>query len=553
MRKTTRTLLLLCGVILPVLSFGQIDSMLRWEGGLILGGNNYMGDVVESNGFLLMQTELAGGVFIRHRITPNLGIRLQVIQGRAAGDDRNNDDPGRKQRGYSFSTPLTEVSLLLEWDILGRQRIVNGNPLRRWSPFLYAGIGRTAINPKPDFGNPTNPDLLNKIQIDLRRDLSSLIAVPLGAGVHYDLSRQWSLSAEAGIRPIFSDYLDGISLAANPAKDDYYLFGGLALGYRFLPADRDGDGIPDSQDLCPELPGPTALNGCPDTDGDGLIDPEDDCPLLPGLAERNGCPDRDNDGLVDPQDKCPDQAGPSENEGCPWPDRDKDGIIDREDDCPDEPGSVQRKGCPEPDADQDGIPDGQDVCPNTPGIARFNGCPDTDGDGLSDLADACPNDAGPISLRGCPDTDGDGLIDREDRCPTEAGPASNRGCPEVTETVREKLRFITQNVFFATNSDQLQEESLPVLDQVVQIMQEYPSYHLQVNGHTDNIGDREANLELSRRRAAACVNYLQRKGINQERLHSAGFGSQQPIATNDTPAGRRVNRRVEFNLFLPEN
>ena len=112
--------------------------------------------------------------------------------------------------------------------------------------------------------------------------------------------------------------------------------------------------------------------------------------------------DRDGDGVVDSLDRCPDVAGLAALQGCP--DRDGDGIADIDDKCPDVPGLAKYQGCPIPDTDGDGINDEIDKCPNVPGVARYQGCPipDTDGDGVNDEEDKCPNEAGPASNFGCP-------------------------------------------------------------------------------------------------------------------------------------------------------
>lgn len=85
--------------------------------------------------------------------------------------------------------------------------------------------------------------------------------------------------------------------------------------------------------------------------------------------------DRDGDGVLDTEDHCPDVAGPAENNGCPWPDTDGDGVIDRDDKCPNEYGAVENNGCPWPDTDGDGIVDKDDKCPNLPGLKEYDGCP----------------------------------------------------------------------------------------------------------------------------------------------------------------------------------
>jgi hypothetical protein len=91
--------------------------------------------------------------------------------------------------------------------------------------------------------------------------------------------------------------------------------------------DRDGDGVPDGIDECPDVPGPEELNGCPDTDSDGMRDIDDCCPEHPGLPELSGCPDGDGDGFPElnaggcallPLDQCPSRCGRDPNNpGCP--------------------------------------------------------------------------------------------------------------------------------------------------------------------------------------------------------------------------------------------
>jgi OmpA-OmpF porin, OOP family len=112
--------------------------------------------------------------------------------------------------------------------------------------------------------------------------------------------------------------------------------------------DRDGDGIVDSLDACPDQTGLTALHGCPDRDGDGIADKDDKCPDVAGLAKYQGCPipDTDKDGINDEEDKCPDVPGVARYQGCPVPDTDKDGVNDEEDKCPNEAGPASNFGCP---------------------------------------------------------------------------------------------------------------------------------------------------------------------------------------------------------------
>ncbi|HVM86749.1 MAG TPA: OmpA family protein, partial [Puia sp.] len=112
--------------------------------------------------------------------------------------------------------------------------------------------------------------------------------------------------------------------------------------------DHDGDGVPDSLDACPDIPGAKQYNGCPDSDGDGIADNKDKCPNTPGFAKYEGCPvpDTDNDGVDDEHDSCRNVAGVPKYNGCPIPDSDGDSVPDDVDLCPHTPGSKDNHGCP---------------------------------------------------------------------------------------------------------------------------------------------------------------------------------------------------------------
>lgn len=261
-----------------------------------------------------------------------------------------------------------------------------------------------------------------------------------------------------------------------------------------------------------------------DRDGDGIPDKEDGCPDQPGTAATNGCPDRDGDGIADNMDKCPDVAGLARYNGCPIPDTDNDGINDEEDKCPDKPGVAKYQGCPIPDTDGDGLNDEVDACPDKPGTVEFNGCP-------------------------IPDSDGDGVNDKEDKCPTEPGPKENNGCPvPVKQEIVEKVNYVAKNVLFKTGSDKLTNDSYKVLDELVDVMKKNPGLRLTIDGHTDNTGTPQINLVLSQKRADAVKNYLVQKGIDTARIKAVGHGQEQPVADNNTAEGRARNRRVEMKV-----
>lgn len=112
--------------------------------------------------------------------------------------------------------------------------------------------------------------------------------------------------------------------------------------------------------------------------------------------------------------------------------------------------------------------------------------------------------------------------------------------------------FITlERIQFESGSDILTPEGRQELDELARIMKGRPKLHLDIIGHTDGIGNADANLALSKRRANAVAKYLREKGIPGKRLKPEGAGEGYPTHTNSTPEGRKKNRRVEFRLIKP--
>lgn len=214
------------------------------------------------------------------------------------------------------------------------------------------------------------------------------------------------------------------------------------------------------------------------------------------LGGRAKATDRDGDGFADDQDKCPEQAGVAPD-GCPDLDPDRDGVPLPEDKCPEQAG-VAPDGCPDLDADKDGIPLPQDKCPEEP--ETVNNYQDEDG---------------------CPDT--------------------------VPEKVK-KFTGAVEGIQFATGKATITPRSFATLDQAVAVLKEYGELRVLITGHTDNVGDHDANVKLSEARASAVRDYFIKKGIAAERIDVKGMGPDQPVAGNDTPAGQAKNRRIEFKM-----
>ena len=325
------------------------------------------------------------------------------------------------------------------------------------------------------------------------------------------------------------------------AKNSFFTFGGGAsvipnqtqgalwrgfLGFVFEPAigDRDGDGIKDDVDKCPDEPEDfddfEDSDGCPDPDNDrdGIPDELDKCPNEPetknGFEDEDGCPDtveldRDGDGIPDSKDLCPDDPedkdGFEDEDGCPDPDNDKDGILDIDDQCPNDPedkdGFEDTDGCPDPDNDKDRILDVNDKCPNDPEI--YNGYEDEDG---------CP-DKGKVIIR--------------------------RGNIEILD-----------KIYFQLDKAIILPESYPLLDAIQKTFTGNPQILLvEIQGHADERGDAAHNATLTEDRSQAVRQYLIDHGVEKERLQAHGYGKTKPLCNDHNEECWSKNRRVEFVIL----
>ena len=123
---------------------------------------------------------------------------------------------------------------------------------------------------------------------------------------------------------------------------------------------------------------------------------------------------------------------------------------------------------------------------------------------------------------------------------------------EITEVAPELKvgeSITLKNVFFQTGKYTLLDISIVELDKVVEMMQSHPTLHIELGGHTDNVGSEASNQKLSEQRAKAVYDYLVSHGVSADRLSYKGYGQSQPVADNSTPEGRRQNRRTVFTII----
>ncbi|MBN2227427.1 MAG: OmpA family protein [candidate division Zixibacteria bacterium] len=368
------------------------------------------------------------------------------------------------------------------------------------------------------------------------------LAAKIGGGLNFWISERFTfdvqgvfsyavLNINSDVQNDFYGPGDWTEMKQRPFRAYFEPSVGLTFHFGGAP-DTDKDGVKDELDQCPGTPAKALvdLNGCPlDSDGDGVFDGIDTCANTPegALVDMMGCPlDTDGDGVWDGIDRC--EKTPAgvkvDIHGCPL-DGDSDGVpdyLDRQLDTP--KGAVVDKDGVAVDSDSDGVPDGLDQCPDTQAAI-------------------------PVDVRGCPiDGDQDGVADSVDQClGTGAGVTVDEyGCPfvaRITQTIT-----LSDNVKYSSGSFELTAEAKAVLDTIALSMLGYPDTKIRISGFADASGAEDYNLELSQKRADAVRDYLAEQGVPMERMESIGYGEdpQYFIADNDTPQGRRKNRRVEI-------
>ena len=295
----------------------------------------------------------------------------------------------------------------------------------------------------------------------------------------------------------------------------------ITLGLKFggKCADKDGDGVCDKDDKCPDEPGDAEHNGCPP--------PPKAFSTITKIKRDTFFPDRDGDGIRDDIDKCPDIPGSARNEGCPLSDRDKDGILDEYDRCPDVWGPISNGGCPlENDRDKDGVPDNEDACPDVPGPKSNNGCP----------------------LNG--DRDGDGVPDAIDKCPNTYGPKENDGCPIPKIEDKQVLSLAIRNLYFDTDKYAVRPAAFRNLNDLAELLRRRKDWKVGIVGHADVRGNQEHNLQLSKHRAEAVKNYLISRGVDPNLILLEFYGATMPAMAEQNQTAYQMNRRVEMQFLF---
>lgn len=212
----------------------SIQAQGHLEAGGYLGISGYLGDLNKSD-WISKEPKPSFGLLARYNLSDYIALRLSFLHGQLAG--RDSHYPDRAFRNFSTTSPINEFALQAEWHLwpLLQPRLPRlFEPT--FSPFLFVGVGVAITHPQPDLDNMIIPkaEFIQGAAIDKQATYSPFHSViPFGMGIKYRLHPQWTLTLEAAFRLTFSDYLDGISHAANPQKTDRYQFWGITIAHRF--------------------------------------------------------------------------------------------------------------------------------------------------------------------------------------------------------------------------------------------------------------------------------------------------------------------------------
>lgn len=211
----------------------------RLEAGISAGAFIYTGDLTPEplGSYATIKPQV--GFYAAYILNRSFSARVNFSFGSLKGDDAKYASPEyRRERNFTFTTPVTEFSAMMVWDILRK----NGVEERRgFAPYIFVGAGISLFNIQRDYSRYNasyfNIETANAglAEDEAHRLPASLPVIPVGAGLKYFITPKLAVHAETNYRLMYSDYLDGFSHAVNPAKkDNYYSFSlGIDLALRY--------------------------------------------------------------------------------------------------------------------------------------------------------------------------------------------------------------------------------------------------------------------------------------------------------------------------------
>lgn len=444
----------------------------------------------------------------------------------------------------SFESSITPIDV--------RLRIVPTNK-PNWNPYFYLGIGLMyyEVSKSPDIPSPVKPKLKGWTGI-----------YPFGVGAEFILSEKFVYDISLGGALSSSLDLDGYWGENNFLWDGYFNISiGVSWRGETCSSDRDSDGLSkcEEQELGTDIKNPDSdydkiLDGDevknfktnplnPDTDGDGLNDYDEIY-----IHKTNPLTiDTDDDKLDDRTEILNHQTNPLKF------DTDSDKLSDYDeifafrtnpsssdsdtDSLPDGDEVLIYKTDPEnSDTDKDMLTDGDEVNIHKTDPTLI----DSDGDTLNDFEELMKYKTDPNKI----DTD-EGGIDDGAEIINETNPLNPKD-DKRKEVIEVGVPIILEGITFDKNKSTIKPESEPALWNAYTTLKNYPEMIVEISGHTDNVGSRKSNVELSIRRANAVKEWLVKRGIEPERIQTKGYGPDRPVAPNNSEENKKKNRRIEF-------
>lgn len=224
---------IIAAILMAAVKAGFGQGLEKYEIGISAGIFVYQGDLTPSQLGAYNSLQPALQLFVQRRLTPAFSLRAGLAIGKLKGDDAKYSNPDwRKQRNFSFSSPLTEISGLLIW-----YPVLKKN---KFDPYLFGGVGLSILNIKRDYSAfnseyfADEPNVLEGLAADSEHQLPKILpVVPVGLGIRYALNNKISLIAESSYRLMRTDYLDGFSRAASTEYGDHYLSHTIGLVFSF--------------------------------------------------------------------------------------------------------------------------------------------------------------------------------------------------------------------------------------------------------------------------------------------------------------------------------
>lgn len=238
--KTFRGIPFLCFLVFSFSNLsGQSFLIPRYEVGILGGAFVYQGDLTPNDIGAFNTMKPGFGILGSRNLNSRLAFRLQLLHGSLKGDDSKYENPEwRQQRNFKFKSPVTELSGLFVWNILGLSP--NEAGIINFTPYVFGGVGYTFLNIKRDWSQfnashfTGETAILNGLSADADHQLpKGVFEFPVGMGLRYGINSKLSFVLEGTYRLTSTDYLDGFSQAANPDMNDHFhtLMAGLLYSF----------------------------------------------------------------------------------------------------------------------------------------------------------------------------------------------------------------------------------------------------------------------------------------------------------------------------------